>query len=410
MLFAGCSLNEKLEDFLEKEKLVAKITYHANGGYFDSSQTEKDIYYHENDMPLDIGNPALTDGDPSNGEIANGSAKIERNEYTIAGWYAAEVDADGNPVYLDEENGIVKLADPFDFTRPLAKGDEFHIYAAWSANVKVRVKLGGNRSIVHGGVTYQPGDEVDSLGFGTLGTLDKPRRESAAKLDGNTFLEYYADQECTQPVDWPIKKGDTDSEVYAKYIEGDWIVVDNASGFQSMLTEVANSADKGGYLVADIDFEGRSIGYNKSKLMGKIEGNGHTVKNFSVTRQSISGKDNSYGMFSTVESTASVRNLKFVNVDVTFTGRNGKFAAAYFAARFKTAAVIENVSFEDGTLYVGMAKGDGYDITNIEDEYGTPTSDRYFVADMTQTALGTRYPTLTFTNVLIKNVSQQKGA
>lgn len=131
-ILGGCSLGSSLNDVKKDYNLTAQVTYFANGGAFNNSKTQKDMYYTAGSKALNIGvvNPT------------SGSVSITNSQGEFDGWYFVEVDAEGNPVLEDEEKGLYKLTDKkVDFTVALADGDHWIIGAKWKSLTNLKVKI-----------------------------------------------------------------------------------------------------------------------------------------------------------------------------------------------------------------------------------------------------------------------------
>ena len=111
-IFGGCTLGETFEEILSTRDLNPYVTYYANGGIFEDKKSEKNIYYK-------IGSGVLNIAETSN--TTSGTVKVNRDGYTLLGWYFVELDEEGKPIFEDEEKGLYKLGEPFDFKKTLVQ-------------------------------------------------------------------------------------------------------------------------------------------------------------------------------------------------------------------------------------------------------------------------------------------------
>ena len=131
----GSTLNDVKKDY----KLTAQVTYYANGGAFNNSKTQKDMYYTAGSKALNIGvvNPT------------SGSVSISNSKGEFGGWYFIALDENGAPIAEDEENGLYKLTDEaVDFTKALQEGDHWIIGAKWKSLTNLKVQI-----VVNAGLT-----------------------------------------------------------------------------------------------------------------------------------------------------------------------------------------------------------------------------------------------------------------
>ena len=388
LLLAGCSLGVSLDEIIDRENLQAKVTYHANGGAFENNADTKDIYYRAGTPAIDIGHVR-----PSSGTLS-----ISRSNYDFVAWFYAQLDSEGNPAYTDESKTTVALGEQFDFSVPLEAGDDIHLYAGWQRQSSVLVRYAGEVTVTgEDGESYEPGDVIAEYGFGTQGAVYMP--SSFTEFAGSTFVEFYADEDCTQKVSWPIMQSEEDVYIYAKYIEGEWTVVKNWNTFRTaMLQSSISNGERKIYINEDIDGGGGSIVITGT-LACTIEGNGHTVRNFVVER--TVSRDSYYGMFDTIAATAVMRDTRFEGINLTVNARNFISGIGYFAGRIEEGAAIENVSFSGGTLTVGLASNAATG-NIVKTEGGEWTTERLYVSDTLDTSLTEKYPSLTFENIDLK--------
>ena len=363
LLIGGCSLGDSLEDVLTNNNLVAQVTYYSNGGAFEGTPDKKDLYFKEGKKALNIGVVTPT----------NGSAEIERKNYVFDGWYFAVLDNDGKPVYEDAVNKIYKLGDKVDFNVPLQAGDHWIVVAKWVANVKVNVMLvcDADASIplkVKDGeeaVSYQNGDIVATRTYDTKNEVVNPGDGKAPfTMNGKeyTFVEYYADEACTQFVQWPIQKQETDVTIYAKYIKGNWNVVRTARDVTDMFNSV--SAGKRYWLTKDIDVSSSKIAA-KATFDGEIQGNGYTISNLIVQKSKISA-GSTVSLFGEIQSTAIIENLTLDGLTFTYSLQSSPVTIYFAFTSIAAGAKINNVKLR-GKMEV--TKSTDHIITTISEGY-----------------------------------------
>jgi uncharacterized repeat protein (TIGR02543 family) len=326
-LVAGCSVGEpSLEDYLgERDAADQSVTYYANGGAFDdkSELVTKTIYYTENASVID-------DFD----KVTNIS--IARNGYVFAGWYLAELDESGKPVL--DDNGNVKITDvKADLSTPIKKGTHLYVCARWESDIQLKIILVSDEPItVEGGTTYKSGDQIATEYFGTGNSIVLNTSKSPLESTTHTYLQYFSDEACTTPVETIAKPEGDDAEdpvIYAKYIKGDWTVVRSVNEVVRMLNALSSNTN---YYLYDVtgsnvfDLKGKTtVTLKTGEFNSKIEGNGCTIKNLTISQTSFSaGYD--YSIFGKATDSAEISNLTFEDISVSVTVRNGATVFALF--------------------------------------------------------------------------------
>ena len=311
LTLSGCG---GADDSLEGKYIV---TFEVNGGIlnFGTSSTNSNINfaYH----------PDTYIKDPTT--IANYS--ISRNGYDFTGWYTT-------PECKENEK--------WDFTKTLDV-EKLVLYAGWEKSIRHTYD-----------VCFVDDEGVKILGSYKVNSGDKfdDWSKYANKRDGYTGIGYYSDPECLIPwdEDFTHPGGDTDCSipVYAKYIEGEWVLVDNYDKLKSAVS--TNNV----YLTCDIDCGGAELFFS-NEFNKVFEGNGYTVSNFSV-KKSGTVINPSLAMFKSLGQNAVVKNVNFDNVTYNFfdiAESNDKVEVvanvAALAVNMKVGAKVENVSIS-GTL------------------------------------------------------------
>ena len=298
-IFAGCTVGESLEEIVEENELVAQVTYYANGGDFgvtvsDTSDREnvlltqkKELYYKDDSKIADLGNIKLS----------NGSIDFKRQDYDFAGWYHVVTDANGNIVYEENEvDGItyMKLGEKVDFSKTIDEGEHWYLCAAWTPRVKVKMKLVcdtlSENETIKGkfgdkDAELKNGDIVHEFSFSTKGKVESVSEswKPSFEAENGTYVAYYADQACTQEVQWPIVNTEnTDVFIYAKYLEGAWTVLRTADDITGKLFGfAATQSETKFYLYDDIDATGKTV-TPLDGFAATLEGNGHTISGLTV--------------------------------------------------------------------------------------------------------------------------------
>lgn len=374
---AGCGkLNDTLGDVLGKYNVKSQITYYSGEeGWFGKAANGElirtlDLYYKSAQKPFAVGMK----------ETTSGAANLESNDYEIVDWVLVQTDADGNPMFEDEAKTQPKLTNQsFDFSKVLEDGKHYYIAAVWQRKEMLDIKL-LNESLaftltVEGQETnysYSAGDVIQSVSYGTgtsISRISNPLNTNGAY----TFLEYYLDAEGTSVANWPIQRnGNGENKVvYAKFLEGEWELLKTASDVRKAFAS-SNMKDNY-YLCNDIDCSSLSSLTPLTSFAGTIEGNGYKISNLKFVKAQIStGK---YAIFGDIKATASIKNITFENVNLTYKTRPGSsddapnFAELYFAfTKIENGAMVENVRFEGGSVIIDLAKK--FIIENMMDNVG----------------------------------------
>lgn len=356
-VFAGCSFEPTLQQFLDQNNLVSSITYYSNGGYFKDNSVKKTLYYHEGDFGFNI-----SESDES---IKEGSIiTISRDDHVFAEWYHVEME-NGQVVYEDEAKEIVKLTDrKVDFTQPLTDDDEWVIGAKWMKNEMLDIILvydGG--SIEVNGATVQSGELLCEYSYYAAQSIAYP--DAPVLTDEATFIEYYEDEACTQLVSWPVFRNGTgvNKTLYAKYLQGEWNVLKKSSDLSNKLFSAVN-ASRNYILVNDINAGGLRVTPFTS-FNGKFIGNGKTISNI-VAATAVNVTERGFSLFGQIKGNAVIQDVTFKDVQITYTVRSGMNAYLYFfASAVSATAQLNNVKIDGGSMMVDL-KGTG-DVYNLLD-------------------------------------------
>ncbi len=354
-VLGGCAIGESLENALDSRDLTAQVTYYSNGGTFEGTPDRKDMYYKEGSKALNIGKINPT----------NGTATISRNDYDFDGWYYAVLDGNGKPLYVDQENGLYQLGEKVDFSVALEAGDHWHLVAKWSVKVVLNIKLvleDGVEEIpveVKEGETaysYRHGQVVKSSPYGD-GKVEKfSNAPFTAKDDAYTYVEYYTDEACTQPVKWPIHKGETQTEdavIYVKYIDSSWTVIRDYRDVRDMLS--AFGQGKKFYLANNVD--ATRVTYTPQETFhGEIQGNGFCIENLNVSKkQLVTGE--SVSLFGNISSASKIENLELKGLNIEYSLKTSVVETYFAFTSIEAGATITNVQLS-GTMKVTKKPND----------------------------------------------------
>lgn len=348
MMLTACKLNDTLEDKLNENNLVAKITYHVNGEGCKVSGNETfnsaDIYYQAGSKAFNVGVDTTVD------------FSITRENYNLSGWYYPATNEDGSVKYIDKEKDIVELGNPFDFSTYVAKsGDEIDLYAKWSKNqgivyVLATEEMIGNQ-LVYGEKTYEAGDVLKNEDFGIYEYIDIPNGDPFGGKSGYTFVGYYSDAECKTPLPGRVNRTgeEEDVKIYVKYLPSDWTVIDDDTDFANIFS----ATDGKYYIVKDLD--GTKVNEitlsANATFSGIIKGNGHTIANFKFKNGTIIDFD-TLSVFGEITSGAEISDITFRGLNVSFSANRKQFEAYFFASKIQDGAKISNVTIDGGTMEV----------------------------------------------------------
>ena len=391
LTFAGCTLNKTLDDITTSKNLTAQVTYYANGGMFNDKSVVKNMYYKADSQALNIGVVIPN----------SGSTNITRENFEFAGWYYV------NSV-VDAEKGICSLSStPVDFTQTLQEGDHWQIGAYWKGNGNIKVKLvvdGTDKIIVDENTQYGNGDYVLEKEYGTNDTAKLEDAPFTLENKSYTFVAYYTDAACQNRLLDPTvvrddpnlvyetrEDGTKDAVLYAKYIAGNWKIVDDKTDVRSMFNLMGTEGKY--WLLTDIDASNVYVAPDCLTAL-EIEGNGHTISGvtfqYSTIIQNVTPTNAMSGIsiFGTIKSTAKIRNLTLTNttLDVDF-GQNMLVNLYYVFSNIEEGATIENVKLS-GSVSVKVKGGASIiNLNNLEELVytqclfgGYATDDEYLAA------------------------------
>ncbi len=356
-ILGGCKLGESLADVKTKYALTSQVTYYANGGLFEQTKSVKNLYYKADSKAIDI---------TPDSKIANISLKYDGFDFLA--WYHAETDENGEIVYADEEKTVPVMSDtPADFSKPLENGEHWTLVADWAKQARVNfilvsddladgesVKFDDDKSVANEELILERKFEGDSLK-----EIDEDTNLVPAEDSGYTFVHLYKDKDCTPESlmtedDWPIARTETDVNLYAKYIKGDWEIVETAKDVRDMFSGFSSSKMRY-YQIADIDCLDMQTA-PKTSFECEWQGNGFKIKNLTVKKESI-GNNSTVSFFGEIAATAKIENVTFENINVQYItaleGENKTFSINTYLLfeSIKAGAAVQNVKF-DGNMRV----------------------------------------------------------
>ena len=334
-VLAGCAAEDTPYQINDGENYTVSVKYDANGGTFTTNTSViVDSYNIADRTPDGDGQVSIALLPPDDKNRGNDAFTAVKTGCFLAGWYTqrTEVGTDdaGDPVYT--------YSGKWDFSQDLLKVDAdgtytsenpvVTLYAAWVPRFEIQFYTLGDTEAPLGSYTFDPDNTEDILvpawntETGAMDMFDFPKRA------GYTFNKAYYDPAGTQAVDTaavahPGKVDYTTGtaqnaalKLYVEWTEGEWYHVYNVDQF------LDNASVNGHYVLhADLDFTDKiwpsSLMYGN--FNGSIEGNGHTMRNISLT-QTNNSKVNA-GLFGHLTETAKLTDVSFDNV--TFTVKSG---------------------------------------------------------------------------------------
>lgn len=386
-ILTACQLNDTLEDKLDKYDLKAKITYHANGGNVNDTigLSSAAVYYKEGDKVYNM----MVD------KKKDGTLSVSRDNYTFVGWFYPEKNEDGSLKYNDDD--LVELGDAFDFSSYVAKdGDSIDLYAKWVKNQSVQYLL-ATEDMINNQLVYTDNNQTITVNAGECVSVEpfeksyieeKTMDPLMNKASDYSFVGYYYDAECKNPVKWPIESTNEDKDItiYVKYVPSEWTIIKTAAEFASIFGEQVDEDGKefyaydpsnkekyyesitGKYYIKN-DIDGTITGTDGAEdtcitihvatditFSGVIMGNGFTVSNFSFQNDSVASYS-SASIFGDIESGAVIENITFKDINVSYKANSkAKILAYFFAGDIKDDATISNVEIDGGTMTVNLTQ------------------------------------------------------
>lgn len=318
----------------ETERKGVKVVFNLEGATY-RNMTEPIVYYYEFTPGTEnlIKDPYELSGE-----------EYERTNYNFKGWYRTKT-VDGD---------TVTYSDKWDFETDKVTDDGVTLYACWRQYVFDPGRLDDDGNFVSFSSPSYVYDinpsswKFDIDNFTALNSSIYDEGEDSfytftgviKDIDGNAWDENYEHP-----------RGDEDQavKVVAEYIKGDYTIVRTAAELKSATSNSANI-----YLMDDIDFENGTFG-GFSAYSGEFDGNGKTVKNFSLSYDrgaTVSDDDldgNGLACLSIFgrASDATVKDVSFENVTVNIDLDYSRILHVYLAPLFVTmnGCTVDNVSF-----------------------------------------------------------------
>lgn len=364
--FAGCSDEKTPYDKNNSENYTVSVKYDANGGMFTTNTSVIVDSYNIGELKkTSDGKAQIALLEPSDSKRGNDAFKATKNGCFLAGWYKERIetkDEDGNKVYTysgkwDFESDIldVDASKEYRSEEPVVT-----LYAAWIPLFKIDFYSLDTEEYMES-LSFDPTDKKEIAvpcwdeKTGAIEMYQFPERK------GYTFEKAYFDAEKTQPVEVQsiVHTGVVDYEtgtakdsvmkLYVDWREGEWYRIYNAKQF------IENASLSGNYeIFTDLDFEGKiwPTSFVYGNFTGKIIGNGHTMKNISIT-QTNNSKVNA-GLFGNLTDKSSLSDITFENVNFTVKAGTRVVGTSYglFAGTVSNEAEISKVNILNSTLSI----------------------------------------------------------
>ena len=361
---------------LDDEGYTVSVKFDANGGAFKNTErvTVVDVFRPADAKENANGEKALSLLSPDDAKRGENAFPVSRINYVFAGWYrerTLRTDDAGNPL---DENGIPTavsgkeqgylFSDPWDFASDTLTVDPekeysssepaLTLYAAWVPYTVYEFYAPDPTS---GAMTLFHTETIEILNIptwnektGKLDMLNFPKR------DGMTLDGVFTDAAMTEAVTDSLRveidtahgiaKSGT-VKLYTKWMDGTWFRISTAEQF------VQNSRIDGSYIItSDLDFTGLywSAGLSKGQFTGTILGNGHTLRNITLTQTDISQLRG--GLFGSIEAGARIEDVTFENVTYTVNAGSRMTDPSFglLAGILSTEATLKGVSISGELL------------------------------------------------------------
>ena len=255
-----------------------------------------------------------------------------------------------------KDDGTVEFGAKWDFSRHVSKN--MTLYGKWEVQYKIRINYVLNGQLVVG--QYEDVNVADNAA--SVVAIKEPSTSWSQQII--TFVQLYDNVSCAKGHEIvvsaakPFEHGCTEEtpicNVYAQFIEGDWLIVRKATDLKTIY------AGSQIYLLADVDMSQLGIdsdGYTKWNIpedfIGIIEGNGYTISNLNFKRKGTTATSRpitnySFGLFAVVNN-ATVRNVTFKDCIVTGVVQktNDEYFYGFFAGQATGECTFENITFDN---------------------------------------------------------------
>lgn len=333
ILFAGCRFEQTPYVINDSENYSVSIRFDANGGTFtDNAPVIMDSYDISGMAANDNGKVAIPLLAPDDAAREKDAFKPVKSGCFLAGWYAQRTET-------RDENGNVTYtyAQPWDFATDRVEIDPnaeysaaepvFTLYAAWAPLYEIEFLTLDTKQPL-GKYQFDPTMEAQlnipawDEETGAVNMYKFPSRE------GFTYRGTYYDGAGENPLTGdtlvhPGKLNTADGTVenakmqlYVDYMPGKWYRIKTAEQFADNF-DLNGSYD----LLADLDFTDEiwPTAMMYGNFAGTISGNGHVIRNVSIT-QTDNAKANA-GLFGQLTGEAKLTDVTFENI--TFTVKKG---------------------------------------------------------------------------------------
>lgn len=363
-LLCGCQAEKIPYEINDGENYTVSVTYDANGGHFTTNTAIITDSYNLSELPVGAdGKATVALLSPDAAARGNDAFTATRTGYYLAGWYAERTEA-GKNAAGETQYTYGKKWD-FATDRLLVDKDKSYssaepvltLYAAWLPRFEVQFYTMEEEYI--GNYVYEPDGEA-------LLTPTWDTETGAMKMyhfperNGYTFNAAYYDAAATRPVgDTVIHPGtvdlatatakDTVLKLYTKWDEGNWYHIYTVEQLQD------NASTNGNYVLhADLDFTGENwpTALMHGNFAGSFVGNGHTVKNVTLTQTNASKQY--AGLFGQLTETASITDVTFENVTFTIEGGTRKAGACFglLTGSLSADATVSGVQIKQSRLLI----------------------------------------------------------
>lgn len=344
----------------DEQGYTVSIRFDAGDGQFGDNVNTRgvvDTYSLEGLPQSKDGTVYLPVLDPNDGRRVD-KFEAKRAKYVLAGWYTKNENGELDKKWNFEEDRLtVNVNDPHSASEPVLT-----LYAVWLPrftveyyNIAKPTEPLHTEECLMGAEFILPGWDTES------GKMKRNGFPKEVERKGFTFGQVYYDAERTQPItdDVVVHPGSADAsgaavnpvlKLYIEYIEGDWYHIYDAAQL------IDNADATGNYvLMNDLDFTNKiwPSNFSTSTFNGRIEGNGHTIRNVTVVQDQTT---NSYagGLFGTVGNSAVIQDVTFDNV--TYRIEKGTIATepnfGLFTGYLYENATLENVAVTNSQLQV----------------------------------------------------------
>ncbi len=377
LILGGCSQWELPYEELDKEGYNVSVRYDPSGGAF--ANTERvwvvDVFNLANEKKDASGNYAISLIAPDDSRRGDSAFGVSKNGCFFAGWYrerSLRTDEDGNPLDAygkpTSESGQPQgytYSGRWDFEKDVLSVAEgaadssetpvLTLYAAWIPYFNFEFYVQNSE----GKFDLYTEKQLISLSLPEWDLKSgKINMNGFPEIEGKTFAGAYLDEAKTVPltealtgeIDYEHGIGATSEiKVYTEFAEGNWYRISTAEQF--IRNSKLNSCF---YIEADLDFTGLnwSPALAGGAFTGRIEGNGHKFSNITFI-QADNAKPNG-GLFGSLASGASVKDVKFENISYTL-GAGSRMQGPSFGLLCGTLsadAVLEGVTVTGSSFAV----------------------------------------------------------